>query len=147
MANSASAVVTTDYGYDTSCLDGLRTGRFASGLQLVGEACYRRLTTPAGQLALIGGGEDEANYGLDLGDLIGSVSAPNTVAALPGQIESELLKDERISSVEADVTSVTNGAVTSWTISISAETTTGGSFALVIGVTGVTVALLGLTVS
>lgn len=138
---------TTDYGYDTSCLDGLRTGRFASGLQLVGEACYRRLTTPAGLLALIGGGDDEANYGLDLGDLIGSVSTPNTVAALPGQIESELLKDERIESVDADVTSVTSGAVTSWTISISVETATGGSFELVLGVAGVTVALLGLTVS
>ena len=82
-----------------------------------------------------------------MGDLIGSVSTPNTVAALPGQIESELLKDERIESVDADVTSVTSGAVTSWTISISVETATGGSFELVLGVAGVTVALLGLTVS
>jgi hypothetical protein len=129
-----------DFGKDTSCLTGLRTGRFVTGARLVAEAAYRRITTPRGTLQ---GGEDEANYGIDLADLIGSATSPSAVAALPGQIQSELLKDERIASVTATVTSSTVGPSTTWTVSIEA-TTADGPFSLVLAVSGVTVELLGL---
>mgnify|MGYP000564826546 CR=1 FL=1 len=46
--------------------------------RLVAEAIYRRLTTPPGTLL---GGDDEANYGLDLLSLIGSVEPARLVAA------------------------------------------------------------------
>ena len=130
-----------DFGYDTSCLTALRTGRFSQGVRLVAEACYRRLTTPRGTLQ---GGEDESDYGLDLADMIGQASNPSTVAAMPGQIQAELQKDQRIQSCAATVTSSTVGASTSWVVTISAQTAL-GPFSLVLGVSGVTVSLLGLT--
>lgn len=131
----------TDYGTDTSCLTSLRTGRLVSGVRLVAEAAYRRVTTPRGMLQ---GGEDEANYGIDLADLIGSVVTTADAAALPGRIENELLKDERIESVDVTVTSSVVGPSTSWQVTIEAQTSE-GPFSLVLAVSDVTVELLGLT--
>lgn len=131
---------TTDFGYDTSCLNGLNTGRFASGVRLVAEAAYRRLITPRG---LLQGGDDEANYGLDLADLIGAVMTPSQIAAIPGQIESELLKDERIETVTATVTSVQTGPGVTLTILVDASTAE-GPFSLDLSVSQVTVELLGI---
>ena len=131
----------TDFGDERSCTDSLRTSRFASGPRLVAEACYRRLTTPRGTLR---GGDDEQNYGLDLLNLIGTVSSASAAAALPGQIESELLKDERLDSVTATVTSSVVGPSTSWSIVVEGETAE-GPFALTLSVDDVTVSLLGIT--
>jgi hypothetical protein len=139
-ANTTATATVTNFGTDTSCTTSLLSGRMSSGVKLVAEACYRRLTTPRGMLQ---GGQDEQNYGLDLVRLIGQVVTPSQAAALEGQIQSELLKDERIDSVTATVTSTVNGAVTSWNIQISAQTGE-GPFTLEIGVSGVTVSLLGL---
>jgi len=129
-----------NFGTDTSCTDSLRTGRLVSGPRLVAEACYRRLITPRGSLF---GGDDEANYGLDLADLIGSVSTKAQVAALPGQIQTELLKDERITSASATVTASKSGPSVTYQISISAQTDA-GPFSLVLSVSDVTVSLLGM---
>ena len=131
----------TDFGTDTSCLTGLRTGRYASGIRLVGESLYRRFTTPLGTLK---GGDDEANFGLDLLGLIGTVIPNSSVAAsLPAQIEAEALKDERIASCVATVTSTTTGPATIWNISIACQSNQ-GPFTLVLGVSSVTVDLLGV---
>lgn len=132
--------MTTNFGYDTSCTTALRTGRFASGPRLVAEACYRRLTTPRGTLQ---GGDDEANYGLDLLDAIGSIVTPSQIAAFPGQIESELLKDERLDSVTATVTATQNGPAVSFVISVEGQTAE-GPFSLQLSVDEVTVAILGI---
>lgn len=131
----------TNYGKDTSCTTSLRTGRYATGLRLVAEAAYRRLTTPRGMLH---GGEEEADYGLDLTDLIGS-SAPDVVAvSLPGRIASELAKDERIEGVDVDVAVQREGPATRFLITI--EATTGeGPFTLQVVANEVTAELLGLT--
>jgi hypothetical protein len=91
--------------------------------------------------------EAEANYGLDLLEAIGSITTPSALAALPGQIQSELRKDERISEVIANVVETSVGPAKSkaWSITINAETAE-GPFTLVIGVSDVTVELLGLQV-
>jgi hypothetical protein len=130
-----------DYGTDTSCTDSLRTGRLVSGARLVAEACYRRLSTPRGTLI---GGEDEEDYGLDLADKIGSIATKADVAALPGQIEAELLKDDRLESVEVDVTATwgTSGAVS--LVVVVAGQTGAGPFKLTLGVSQVSVDILGL---
>lgn len=140
MANTTNI---SDYGYDTSCLTSLRTGRYASGARLVAEAAYRRLTTPKGSLQ---GGEAEADYGFDLADLIGQAVTPSKIAALPGQIQNELMKDERIASVTVNVTSTKDGPAVSWVVSIEAETAV-GPFALQLSVNDVTVSLLGINPS
>jgi len=133
--------MSVDFGRDISVTDLLRTGRFATGTQLVGEACYRRLTTPRGMLR---GGEDEANYGIDLTELIGE-SRPSVIAAsLPGRIKNELLKDERIQTCEVELTVSTSGPSTSFVIVIEV-TTAAGPFALQILATDVTTELLGIT--
>lgn len=133
--------MSTNFGREISCTDSLRTGRFVSGARIVAEAAYRRLTTPRGMLR---GGEDEANYGLDLTELIGSVATKADAAALGGRISSELKKDERILTVTVTVTPIPGPVATQFDIAISADTTD-GPFVLQLSVSDVTVELLGIT--
>ena len=130
-----------DLGRDISATRTFRTGRFSTGPQLVAEACFRRLTTPRGALR---GGEDEANYGLDLRELIGVTNLKTTAAALPGRIRAELEKDERIDSVTVDVlTDVDAAGLASFTITVEAITGE-GPFVLTLLASAVTVTLLGI---
>lgn len=133
----------TDFGYDTSCVDSLRTGRFVSGVRLVAEAAYRRLITTRGMLQ---GGDDEANYGFDLADAIGSANTAATAAALPGQVESELMKDERIDSVTVTIVQTQVGPAWAFNVTIEAQTAL-GPFSLVLSVTEVTTQILGIAAS
>lgn len=131
-----------DYGRDVSCTDSMKTGRFATGVRLVAEAAYRRLITPRGMLR---GGEEEANYGLDLTELCGTTNPTATAASLGGRIRAELLKDERIESVDVDVlTTTTAASEVSFTITIAAVTGA-GPFTLQVLASTVTVELLGIT--
>lgn len=131
----------TNFGRETSCLTGLRTGRFVSGARIVGESVYRRLTTPRGMLR---GGEEDLNFGLDLTELIGSVSTRADAAALPGRIQTELSKDERIESAEVEVIPITDGPATTFVVTVIAQTNA-GPFTLQVRATEVTVELIGLT--
>lgn len=131
----------TSFGKDVSCTNGLRPGQFVTGTRLVAEAAYRRLTTPRGMLR---GGEDEANYGLDLLDAIGSVASQSAALALGGSIRNELLKDERIESVDAAVVLTRNGPAHELDITIEAETRE-GPFTLTIAVDEVSVQLLDIS--
>lgn len=131
-----------DFGKDTSCTTSLRAGRYASGARLVAEAAYRRLTTPRGMLR---GGDEEATYGLDLTDLVGSGTTKHDAAALGARIKAELLKDERIIDVDVEVIATIVGAGTHFTVTVDAETDA-GPFDLKLGVNEVGVELLGLSV-
>jgi hypothetical protein len=131
-----------DFGRDVSCTTELRTGRYVTGARLVGEAIYRRLTTPRGMLR---GGEDEADYGIDLVDLIGSAATKSDAAALGGRIQSEVLKDERVTSVDVTVVASTTGPATEFVVNIAAETAD-GPFALKLSISELTVELVGLSV-
>ena len=102
---------------DTSCTDSLHPGRYATALVAYGEALYRRLITPRGTLR---GGEDEANYGIDLPGLIGTIGSATAAAALPGMIRSELAKDERTLDVDVTVQRTVNGPAVTYTIAIRA---------------------------
>lgn len=134
------ANTTTNFGRDTSCTTSLRTGVLVSGPRLVAEACYRRCSTPRGTLR---GGEDEANYGIDLSDLIGSATTASDEASLPGRIQTELSKDDRIETVTVNVTAVVVGPATTWNVSIEGDTAE-GPFSLVLAVSDVTVDLIGI---
>lgn len=89
------------------------------------------------------GGEDEENFGLDLTELIGSASTTADAAALPGRIRSELLKDERIESVDVNIVSTVRAGVVSYIITIEAFTSL-GPFTLTLAASDVTVSLVGL---
>jgi len=132
----------TDYGRDVSCTTSLRSGRTVSGTRLVAEACYRRLTTPRGMLR---GGEEEANYGLDLTELVGHSNPARLAASLPSKIRSELTKDERIVDATVTVETVTDGPSTSFIVTIEVETDDAETFDLVLSVSDVSVELLGIT--
>lgn len=131
----------SNFGRDISCTRGLRTGRFVTGPRLVAEALYRRLTTPRGTLR---GGPDEANYGIDLTELVGSAATKRDAAALPGRIQAEALKDERIERVNVTVTQSVEGPSVAFAILIEAETSE-GPFELQLLVSEVTVQLLNIS--
>ncbi len=131
----------TDFGRDTLCLDSLRPGRYATGWRLLAQRCYHRLITPRGSLR---GGEDEANFGLDLGELLGDSDSPALRASLPGRIAGELAKDPEVDTVDVTVDALATGpGETTWTIAVSV-TSAAGPFDLVLEVSGVTVKLLKL---
>lgn len=140
MALSAATLETASFGKDTSCTTSLRTGRYASGVQLVAEACFRRLITPRGTLR---GGEEEANYGLDLTSYVGSTNPKSLEVKLASLIAAELKKDERVDEVVAEVTATTVGGVTTLTIEINVETGE-GPFTLNVAVDSVSTELLGI---
>ena len=133
-------MATSSFGKDISCLDSLKSGRYATGVRLVAEACYRRLITPRGALR---GGEEEGNYGLDLTTLVGKSNPRAVEVALPGRIRSELTKDERVESVDVEVVTVTDGPETTFTITISVLTAE-GPFTLQVAASEATVQLLGI---
>jgi hypothetical protein len=128
------------FGRDTSCTTSRRTGRFVRGARLVGEAAFRRLTTPRGMLR---GGADEAEYGLDVTSLVGTVNTTSDAAALGGRVSSELTKDERIISADVEVLSFTEGPSRTLQITVDALTTE-GPFTLQVGVDEVSAQLLRL---
>ena len=135
--------MTTDFGRDTWCRDSLRTGRYATGVELVAQAVYHRLITVRGTLR---GGEEEANYGLGLEDLVGFVGDVDLLKlTLPGRIRQELLKDERILDAAATVIASSDGPAITLTITIECSTAE-GPFRLVLAVGDVTVELVGLEV-
>lgn len=68
---------------------------------LVVQALYRRLVTPRGTLRRRG---EALAYGIDLAGYLGSLGSRTAVAAMPSQIQAELLKDDRVSSIEVTVT-------------------------------------------
>lgn len=133
--------MTTDFGRDTWCLDSPRTGRLVTGTTLVAQRVYRRLITPRGMLR---GGEDEANFGLDLSGLIGNVSL--STGAIEGMIRGEVLKDPQVETATVTAAKSTSGAASSYSIEVSC-TTALGPFDLVLEVSDVTVALVGLETS
>lgn len=130
------------FGRDTSCTSSLRPGQRVTGVRLVAEAAYRRLTTPRGMLR---GGEDEENYGLDLLDMIGAIASNSDAAALGGRVRNELLKDDRIETVEATVILSRVGPAALLQITI-AVVTREGPFTLAIAVDEVSVQLLNISV-
>ena len=84
------------YGMDLSCTDSVEVSRYVAGVELVGQALYRRLITPRGTLP---GGDEAQAYGIDLPGLIGSIPTESLLASLPSRIKNECLKDPRVQSV------------------------------------------------
>lgn len=129
-------------GRDTYCLDALVPGRMASGLELLGQRCYRRLITPRGTLR---GGEDEANFGLDLAGFVGQTEDKQLASMLPVVVQNELLKDPEVDAVKVTASRVDlGGKQSSWMLTVNI-TGTDGDVELVLAVSAVTVQLVGMS--
>lgn len=132
---------TNPYGTAVWCLDSQTPGRLAKGVNVVAQACYRRLMTPRGTLR---GGEEEQNYGIDLPGLVGSMPTAEAISQLPSRIRGELAKDERVSDVAVTITQVVNSdksVALVFEIRVTLHDSTDG-FSLVLSVSDVTTELL-----
>lgn len=129
------------YGRDTYCLDSLRPGRMARGKRLLAQRLYHRLITPRGSLR---GGDEEANFGLDLAGKVGSTNDDALDSMLPVQIENELRKDPEVESVKVIADRVKVNGQVRWTITIKVTPLAAGPFDLVVSVDKVSVELLGV---
>lgn len=131
------------FGRDTWCLDSLSPGRYAVGAILLGQAIYRRLTTPRGTLR---GNEEAAAYGFDVSGYVGAVGA-DAVNTLPAQVVSEILKDDRVLNATCIATGTTDRAGnTQINLEISVTPADGGAdFTLTLSVTEYATLITGLT--
>lgn len=122
------------FGTDISCIDDLDPMfSLVEGNTTLAQAILRRLSTPRGGLL------DDASYGYDVRSLLCDESTPQRLAAAKMAIESEVEKDERVLSCDADLDF--NFALETLTIRLAATTRT-GPFRLVLGVDKVNVELL-----
>lgn len=88
------------YGVAVWALDDMHPGRVARGAMVVLQSLYRRLITPRGMLL---GGPDEENFGIDLEGMIGSMQTTDAIAQLPGVIQNEFAKDERVAGTAVTI--------------------------------------------
>lgn len=89
------------YGSDLSCADDLTEycDEVNGGSKLaLGQALYRRVTTPRGSLI------DDPDYGLDVPGFLNRGATQRELAGLAGAIRNELVKDDRVESAQAQVT-------------------------------------------
>lgn len=132
------------YGTDIWCLGQIRSGRLARGRAVVIQALYNRTITARGTLR---GGEEESTYGLDLAGFVGAVGATLAARALPLQLRTEWLKDDRVQDVSIVGTVVPGTDGTSevhldCNVLLAGETE---SFPLTLAVSDTSVTLLGGT--
>jgi hypothetical protein len=134
------------YGTDVYMWDRLVPGRMATGVTLLAQAIYRRLTTPRGTLD---DGDEGVVYGLDLAEHIGRQATPDAIANIGPALEAEILKDDRIASAAATAEAVTGtDGLTTTTVSIDVipyDETAAAPFAMTLAVSDVTVSLLGVS--
>lgn len=127
----------TDFGTDISCYPDLDPlGTLVSGNTALAQAIARRLITPRGGLFY------DTNYGTDLRLYLNEGMTNEAQSRIKAAIEAECSKDERVSSVTADVTF--NAPAKSLAISISLVGGN-GPFSLTLAVTSLTVSLLMVT--
>lgn len=121
------------FGVDLWCLDDVdELGRTVTGPEGVGQALYRRFKTRRGGLL------DDEDYGFDLQELLSKGMTREQLAAIPGQIRAECLKDERIESA-----TVTTRLLAPETLEVTIRAVTGlGPFSLVLSASAAAIALV-----
>jgi hypothetical protein len=130
---TAAPVGPLGYGRDLSCVSDLANDLAevdpASPVAIV-EACLRRLTCPRGGLI------DDPDYGLDLRAYCNRGVTITELRALDGAIRTELKKDDRVSDVDAAVSTTTlTDAALRVTVRITAADPDLEPFAFVFAVT------------
>jgi len=87
-----------DYGRDMWCLSDIDPGAVeVTGAQALAQACYRRLITTRGTLL------GDPDYGYDLQGTLDDDLSTSDLARIASEIDSELVKDERVASSSTTV--------------------------------------------
>jgi hypothetical protein len=131
------------FGRDLWCENYLVTRRYATGVRLVAQALYRRLTTPRGALQ---GSAEASVYGVDLAGFVGTANPEVVALNLPGMIEAECRKDDRVADVRAKVEASQVGAgLTRFDVEVRVTLhDSGTNFRFTLRVSNVGVELLGV---
>lgn len=88
----------------------MHTGRLARGVDVVIQALYRRYITPRGTLRGISDDDEDLAYGFDVSSYVGAVGTETAIAALPGLMRAEGMKDDRVADLVFTITAVTDAA-------------------------------------
>lgn len=132
-----------DYGKDTLCVDCLRTGRYATGIQLIGQRLLHRIETPPGTLR---GSETLRAFGLGIVRELGGTTPVRGAEGRTGaRIRTELQRDLQVQSARVTVLQqLSPSKLISWRNTCEVQSAA-GPFQLVVGVNeGLTVELLEL---
>lgn len=125
-----------DYGTDLDWASDLaKNAGTVSGTKLLGQAVFRRLITPRGSAF------DCPDDGLDIQEFLSLPMTQAQLAAVPGVIRQEILKDERITGAEIALTKLADG----FDLKIRCTPSEGPDFELTLGVSAAAVKLLGIT--
>lgn len=125
--------MTIDYGTDWSCMDDVGLARTVTGVELVVQAVYRRVTTKRGTLL------SSENYGIDVRDFVQDEQTPAKLAAIPSLIQNEIEKDDRVGAVAVAAEFTVDGSLH---VRIAGRTTNDEPFRLKLKVTELDVQLL-----
>ncbi len=122
-----------DFGSELSCTNDIAgDSRIVTGFRVVGEAIYRRWTTPRGRL--IG----YPNFGYDITQHINDDMSEADIASMCAGLQAEALKDERVDACVVSASMTPEGLMT-----VTAIVETGqGPFTLTVAATAVSVQLL-----
>jgi hypothetical protein len=109
---SSTPIPPFGYGIDLVCqsaLDPYLAETDPTTIESLSQDCFHRITTKRGSIV------DAPDFGIDIRSILSTGQTPQALQALQGQIESELLKDDRVVAAVAVVT----GAGTSYLIKIA----------------------------
>jgi phage baseplate assembly protein W len=124
-------------GTDIGCYPDLdSSGALVSGRTMLAQALARRLTTPRGGLFY------DTNYGTDLRLYLNEGMTNEAQSRIKAAVESECLKDERVSACSAEVSFSLQTQLLKVSISVD---TKAGPFSLTLAVSSLTVDLLAVT--
>lgn len=122
------------YGRDTSATDQVHYGVIVSGAKLVVENILRLLRTPKGTLL------DDLFWGYSLADRLGSAFSQRDADAVPGELEAEISKDDRVDVVTVTAVMSTIGAgVRRLKLTIDVELAAGVTFSMVLAYQDLTI--------
>lgn len=122
-----------DFGTDLALQDDV-SPEFpeVTGLQVLIDACVRRLSTPQGDLWY------DPSYGYDLTELLSDALSPGDLANIEHEIIRQLELEDMVEAAECTISDVTDELMT---VDILVQTAQ-GPFPLVLAVTDVTVQVL-----
>ncbi|SRR5258707_822482 len=125
--------MTTDFGTDLSLQDDVSPEfNEVTGVDVLKDACVRRLSTPRGDLFY------DAAYGYDLTGMLSDSYTPSDIARMQTDIVRQLELDEMVDSASCTVSNVT---LESMTVDILIRTAL-GPFSLTLEITNVSVSVL-----